>query len=46
MTEEIKQKFNEWLEENGGQEGVLYQTFSDEELENIFMSAYANNNKR
>ena len=46
MTEEIKQKFNEWLEENGGQAGVLYQTFSDEELENIFMSAYVKNNKR
>ena len=46
MTEEIKQKFNEWLEENGGQAGVLYQTFSDEELENIFMSSYVKNNKR
>ena len=46
MTEEIKQKYNEWLEENGGKEGALYQTFSDDELEHIFRSAYVKNNKR
>jgi hypothetical protein len=45
-NEEIKQKFNEWLEENGGTDGALYQTFSDDELEHIFMSAYVKNNKR
>lgn len=26
--------------------GDLYQTFSDDELEHIFMSAYGKNNKR
>ena len=46
MTEEIKQKFNEWLEENGGKGGALYQTFSDDELVHIFMSAYVKNDKR
>lgn len=45
MTEEIKKKFNEWLEENGGTEGVLYQTFSDDDLEHIFMSAYEKNKR-
>ena len=41
--EEVKQKFNEWLEENGGKEGALYQTFPDEELEKIFLTAYEKN---
>ena len=45
MTEEIKQKYNEWLEENGGTSGVLYNTFSDDELEHIFISAYAKNKR-
>lgn len=45
MTEEIKQKFNEWLEENGGKEGALYQTFPDEELEKFFLTAYEKNKK-
>lgn len=45
MTE-IKKKFDEWIKENGGTGGVLYQTFSDDELEHIFMSAYVKNNKR
>lgn len=46
MTDEIKKKFDEWIKENGGENGVLYQTFSDDELEYIFMSAYVKNNKR
>lgn len=46
MTDEIKKKFDEWIKENGGTSGVLYQTFSDDELEHIFMSAYVKNNKR
>ena len=46
QEEEVKQKFNEWLEENGGKEGALYQTFPDDELKHIFMSAYVKNNKR
>ena len=46
MTDEIKKKFDEWIKENGGTSGVLYQTFSDDELEYIFMSAYVKNNKR
>ena len=39
MTEEIKQKFNEWIEMNGGEDGSLYMTFSDEELEQFFLTA-------
>lgn len=46
MKVEIKKKLDEWIEENGGTGGVLYQTFSDDELEYIFMSAYVKNNKR
>lgn len=46
MKDEIKKKFDEWVHENGGTDGVLYQTFSDNELEHIFMSAYVKNNKR
>lgn len=39
MTEEMKQKFNEWIEMNGGEDGSLYMTFSDEELEQFFLTA-------
>ena len=39
MTEEMKQKFNEWIEMNGGEDGFLYMTFSDEELEQFFLTA-------
>lgn len=46
QKEEVKQKFNEWLEENGGKKGTLYQSFSDDELEHIFKSAYVKNDKR
>ena len=45
MTEEIKKKFDEWIKENGGTGGVQNQTFSDDELELIFMSAYAKNKR-
>lgn len=44
-TDEMKEKFEEWIKENGGTSGVLYQTFSDDELEHIFMSAYAKNKR-
>ena len=43
--EVLKKKFAEWIKENGGSDGVLYQTFSDDELEHIFMSAYAKNKR-
>lgn len=46
QKKEVKQKFNEWLEENGGKEGALYQTFSDEELEKIFLTAYESNKRQ
>lgn len=46
MTDEERKLYEQWLEENGGKEGDLYQTFSDDELEHIFMSAYGKNNKR
>lgn len=45
IEDEPKKKFVEWIEENGGEAGVLYQTFSDDELEHIFMSAYAKNTR-
>ena len=45
MTNEERKLYEQWLEENGGKNGVLYQTFSDEELEYIFISAYAKNRK-
>lgn len=46
MANEIKKEFEEWIKENGGTDGVLYQTFSDEELEHIFRSAYVKGSKR
>ena len=45
VKDEIKKKFEEWIKENGGTDGVLFQTFSDEDLEHIFMSAYAKNKR-
>lgn len=45
IEDEPKKKFEEWIKENGGISGVLYQTFSDDELEHIFMSAYAKNKR-
>lgn len=39
MTQEQKTMFNQWLYLNGGEEGSLYMTFSDEELEQIFLTA-------
>ena len=39
MTEEEKTMFNQWLCLNGNEEGSLYMTFSDEELEQIFLTA-------
>lgn len=35
-----KKAFVEWIEDNGGEGGKLYMTFSDEELEKIFLTAY------
>lgn len=35
-----KKAFDEWIEDNGGEGGTLYMTFSDEELEKIFLTAY------
>jgi hypothetical protein len=45
IEDETKDKFEEWIKENGGTSVVLYQTFSDDELEHIFMSAYAKNKR-
>ena len=45
MNKEIKKRFDEWIKENGGTGGVLYKTFSDDELEHIFMSAYVKNKR-
>lgn len=45
IEDEPKKEFEEWIKENGGTSGVLYQTFSDDELEHIFMSAYAKNKR-
>ena len=39
MTQEQKTMFNQWLYLNGGEEGSLYMTFPDEELEQIFLTA-------
>ena len=39
MTQEHKTMFNQWLYLNGGEEGSLYMTFSNEELEQIFLTA-------
>ena len=35
-----KKAFVEWIEDNGDEGGKLYMTFSDEELEKIFLTAY------
>lgn len=35
-----KKAFDEWIEDNGDKSGALYMTFSDEELEKIFLTAY------
>ena len=39
MTDKEKTMFNQWLCLNGGEYGSLYMTFSDEELEQIFLTA-------
>ena len=39
MTDKEKTMFNQWLCLNGGADGSLYMTFSDEELEQIFLTA-------
>ena len=39
MTQEQKTMFNQWIYLNGGEGGSLYMTFSDEELEQIFLTA-------
>ena len=40
-----KKAFVEWIEDNGGEGGTLYMTFSDEELEKIFLTAYERGKK-
>ena len=39
MTQEQKTMFDQWLYLNGGEEGSLYMTFSDEELKQFFLTA-------
>ena len=39
MTDKEKTMFNQWIEMNGGEDGSLYMTFSDEELEQFFLTA-------
>ena len=39
MTDKEKTMFNQWIEMNGGEDGSLYMTFSDEELEQFFLMA-------
>ena len=39
MTNEEKIMFQQWIDMNGGKEGSLYMTFSDEELEQIFLTS-------
>lgn len=39
MTNEENIMFQQWIDMNGGKEGSLYMTFSDEELEQIFLTA-------
>lgn len=39
MTDEEKKMFKQWLCLNGDEGGSLYMTFSDEELEQIFLTA-------
>lgn len=45
LSDELKQLYNEWIEENGGEQGSLYRTFPDEELEHIFLTAYEKNKR-
>lgn len=40
MTDKERKLYEQWLEENGGEDGALYKTFPDEELEKIFISAF------
>lgn len=39
MTNEENIMFQQWIDMNGGKEGSLYMTFSDEELEQIFLTS-------
>ena len=39
MTDKEKTTFKQWIEMNGDEGGSLYMTFSDEELEQIFLTA-------
>lgn len=39
ITNEEKIMFQQWIDMNGGKEGALYMTFSDEELEQIFLTS-------
>ena len=39
MTNQEKIMFQQWIDMNGGEEGSLYMTFSDEELEQIFLTS-------
>ena len=39
MTDKEKTMFNQWIEMKGGEDGSLYMTFSDEELEQFFLTA-------
>ena len=39
MIDKEKTMFNQWIEMNGGEDGSLYMTFSDEELEQFFLTA-------
>lgn len=39
MIDKEKTMLNQWIEMNGGEDGSLYMTFSDEELEQFFLTA-------
>ena len=39
ITNEENIMFQQWIDMNGGKEGSLYMTFSDEELEQIYLTA-------
>lgn len=39
MSNEEKIMFQQWIDMNGGNEGSLYMTFPDEELEQIFLTS-------
>lgn len=39
MIDKEKTMFNQWIEMNGCEDGSLYMTFSDEELEQFFLTA-------